>query len=220
MPIIKILPHAEYCPQGVEVTSFKTPSSEEREHDFLWRYHKAVPRRGRIGIFNRSHYEDVLITRVHPELIATARLPGIAAVSDVTEAFWDERLKQIKHFERQLSASGVVIRKFFLHLSKDEQRDRFLARLDEPEKQWKFAAGDIIERDRWDEYQRAYEKALTATSTADAPWHVIPADKKWVARALVARELVDTLEAMDLTIPELSPENRAAFDAARRRLAE
>jgi PPK2 family polyphosphate:nucleotide phosphotransferase len=200
-------------PQGVEVTSFKTPSTEEKEHDFLWRYHKAVPRRGRIGIFNRSHYEDVLITRVHPELVWA---PG----RELDQSFWDRRLKDIKNFERLLTDNGVVVRKFYLHLSKEEQRQRFLERLDEPEKHWKFAAGDIVERELWADYQHAYEEALGATSTDEAPWHVVPADKKWAARAYVARELVATLRTLDLSVPKPTPDEEKAFAKARKTLED
>lgn len=207
-------------PQGVEVTSFKTPSVEEAAHDFLWRYHKAVPRKGRIGIFNRSHYEDVLITRVHPEFIVASQLPGITSVKDIDKSFWDDRLTQIKHFEHQLARSGVVVVKFFLHLSKEEQRQRFLERLDEPEKHWKFAPEDIAERQHWSAYQKAYAKALSATSTDTAPWHIVPADKKWAARSIVAQVLVETLGAIDLKMPEPTDEARAQFASARKMLDE
>ncbi len=207
-------------PQGVEVTSFKAPSAEELDHDFLWRYHQRVPRQGRIGIFNRSHYEDVLITRVHPAFVVASRLPGIQEEKDLSEGFWDERLKEIKHFERLLTQNGTIVRKFFLHLSKDEQRDRFLERLEEPDKHWKFAPADIAERQYWDDYQRAYTKAIAATSTEHSPWHVIPADKKWAARAIVADVLVKTLEDLDLAPPKATAEAKAEFAAARKTLED
>lgn len=197
-------------PQGVEVTSFKTPTTEERDHDFLWRYHHRAPRRGRMGIFNRSHYEDVLITRVHPELI------GAPSHDDAKgDDFWEDRLQTIRSFEKMLTDSNTIVRKFFLHLSKDEQKQRFLERLDEPDKHWKFAPSDIAERQYWDDYQRAYTKAIQATSTDAAPWYVIPADKKWAARAMVADILVKTLEDLNLQPPEATPEARAQFAAAR-----
>ncbi len=205
-------------PQGIGVSSFKTPTAEELDHDFLWRYHRSTPRRGSIALFNRSHYEDVLITRVHPELVVNAHPPGVARVGDLDEAFWKQRLKSIVAFERQLVDGGTVICKFYLHLSKSEQRQRFLERIDEAEKNWKFSTSDVEERAYWDEYKHAYEKAIEATSTEAAPWHIVPADRKWATRAMVAKVVVDALEALDLQIPPLSPEAIERLESARRSL--
>src|SRR5438045_6475268 len=169
-------------PQGCQVFSFKHPSIEELEHDFLWRTTRALPERGRIGIFNRSYYEEVLIVRVHPEILARQKLPA----SLVTRRLWADRYEDINAYERHLSRNGTVIRKFFLHVSKEEQRRRFLERLDDPAKNWKYDAGDLVERDRWDDYMRSYERALSSTSTSHAPWHIVPADHKWFTRLVIA----------------------------------
>ena len=201
-------------PQGCQVYSFKSPSSEELDHDFLWRTAKCLPERGRIGIFNRSYYEETLVVRVHPEYLEKQRLPRDLA----TDRIWDHRFEDIRNWEKYLSRNGTVIRKFYLHVSKDEQKRRFLARLEEPEKNWKFQAGDVKERALWDEYQRAYEDMLGATSTNHAPWHVIPADHKWFARLAVADILIDTLRSMKLHYPKLSKETRAGLDAAKQTL--
>src|SRR5215218_4952760 len=202
-------------PQGVDVVSFKRPSDEELDHPFLWRTWKAVPERGRIGIFNRSHYEEVVALRVHPEWLQKQKLPpGPRGTS-----FWAERHEDINAFERHLDRSGTKIVKFFLHVSKREQKRRFLARLDEPGKQWKFSAADLAERAHWDEYMRAFEEAITATSTPWAPWYVIPADHKPVMQAMVAAILVDTIGSLDLSWPEVSDQARAANAEARRKLA-
>jgi PPK2 family polyphosphate:nucleotide phosphotransferase len=201
-------------PQGVSVVSFKQPSAEELDHTFLWRVAKAAPERGRIGIFNRSHYEEVLVVRVHPELLAHQQLPP----GPRGKRFWRDRYDDINAFERHLARNGTHIVKFFLHISKDEQRTRFLARLDEPEKNWKFSAADVAERAHWDAYQRAYEDAITATSTPWAPWYVIPADRKPVMRAMVAQVLAHTISGMDLRWPTVSDADRAANAAARRQL--
>ena len=201
-------------PQGCQVYSFKSPSSEELDHDFLWRTAKCLPERGRIGIFNRSYYEETLVVRVHPEYLEKQRLPRDLA----TDRIWDHRFEDIRNWEKYLSRNGTVIRKFYLHVSKDEQKRRFLARLEEPEKNWKFQAGDVKERALWDEYQRAYEDMLGATSTNHAPWHVIPADHKWFARLAVADILIDTLRSMKLHYPKLSKEARAGLDAAKQTL--
>jgi PPK2 family polyphosphate:nucleotide phosphotransferase len=201
-------------PQGVQVVSFKKPSSEELDHAFLWRISKAAPERGRIGIFNRSHYEEVVALRVHPEWLAQQRLPG-----DVGSAqFWEERYEDINAFERHLDRNGTTIVKFFLHVSRAEQKKRFLARLDRPHKEWKFNAADVAERARWDEYMAAYDAALTATSTPWAPWYVIPADYKWLTQALVAAVLVDTIQGLGLRWPAVSEAEHAANLEARRRL--
>jgi PPK2 family polyphosphate:nucleotide phosphotransferase len=198
-------------PQGVEVTSFKQPSAEELDHDFLWRVSKRTPERGRIGIFNRSHYEEVLAVRVHPEWLDKQRLPRSPRI-------WEERYEDINAFERQLDRNGTKIVKLFLHVSKTEQKKRFLARLDEPHKEWKFDANDVAERAHWDEYMAAYEAALTATSTEWAPWRVVPADHKWVAHTLIASALVDAIESLDLSWPEVSDDERKANAEARRKL--
>jgi PPK2 family polyphosphate:nucleotide phosphotransferase len=201
-------------PQGVEVVSFKQPSSEELDHDFLWRINKALPERGRIGIFNRSHYEEVVALRVHPEWLAGQRLPD----GHRGHRFWKARYEDINAFERHLDRNGTKIVKFFLHVSKAEQKKRFLARLDRPHKEWKFNAADVAERARWDDYMAAFEAALTATSTPWAPWYVIPADHKWVTQAIVARVLVDTIEGLDLQWPQVSEAEHEANVEARRLL--
>jgi PPK2 family polyphosphate:nucleotide phosphotransferase len=196
-------------PQGVDVTSFKQPSSEELDHTFLWRVAKAVPERGRIGIFNRSHYEEVVALRVHPEWLARQKLPD----GDRGEEFWADRFDDINAFEHHLWRNGVRIVKFFLNVSEAEQKRRFMARLDKPHKHWKFSASDVTERARWDDYQAAYEAALTATSTDWAPWYVLPADQKHVMQAMAASILADTVESLDLQWPTVS-------DDARKRNAE
>jgi PPK2 family polyphosphate:nucleotide phosphotransferase len=201
-------------PQGCQVFSFKSPSSEELDHDFLWRTAKCLPERGRIGIFNRSYYEETLVVRVHPEYLEKQRLPRDLA----TDRIWDHRFEDIRNWEKYLTRNGTVIRKFYLHVSKDEQKRRFLARLEEPEKNWKFQAGDVKERALWDDYQRAYEDMLGATSTAYAPWHIIPADHKWFARLAVADIVIDTLRSMKLHFPKLSKETRAGLEAAKQSL--
>jgi len=201
-------------PQGTQVTSFKKPSDEEIDHDFLWRCVKALPERGRIGIFNRSYYEEVLVVRVHQEILERQKLPDRVITKDI----WRERFQDINAFERHLSRSGVLVRKFFLHVSKREQRRRLLARLDDPSKHWKFAVGDLDERDRWGDYMRAYEDALSATSTRDAPWYVVPADHKWFTRIVIADLVVDALASLDLAVPALSKREAAALATARARL--
>jgi PPK2 family polyphosphate:nucleotide phosphotransferase len=201
-------------PQGCQVFSFKHPSAEELDHNFLWRYARAVPERGRIGIFNRSYYEEVLIVRVHPELVAAQRIPN----AKINDDFWSDRYADINAFERHLTRNGTVVLKFFLHLSKNEQRKRFLKRLKDPRKHWKFAQADLIERGFWDDYMQAFEKALSATSTKWAPWYVIPADHKWVSRALVARIMINTLESLDLRYPQVTKEQRAAIAEAKKQL--
>jgi PPK2 family polyphosphate:nucleotide phosphotransferase len=201
-------------PQGVQVISFKQPSAEELDHDFLWRIAKAVPERGRIGIFNRSHYEEVVALRVHPEWLEHQKLPP----GPRDERFWQERYEDINAFERHLDRNGTKVVKFFLYVSKAEQKKRFLARLDQPNKQWKFSAADVAERAHWDEYMAAYEDALTATSTPWAPWHVIPADHKWLMQALVAAILVDSIRSLDLRWPEVSEQELKANAEARRQL--
>jgi PPK2 family polyphosphate:nucleotide phosphotransferase len=201
-------------PQGVQVVSFRQPSAEELDHDFLWRISRAVPERGRIGIFNRSHYEEVVAVRVHPEWLEQQKLPPATR----GPRFWDDRCDDINNFERHLDRNGTKIVKFFLHVSKAEQKKRFLARLDEPHKEWKFKAADVAERARWDDYMTAFDQALTATSTPWAPWYVIPADHKWLTQALVAAVLVDTIRGLGLRWPEVSAEEHEANLEARRQL--
>lgn len=191
-------------PQGCQVFSFKAPSEEELDHDFMWRTTKALPERGRIGIFNRSYYEEVLIVRVHPELLERQRLPP----EERTEGIWRRRFEDINNFERYLSRNGTVILKFFLNVSKREQKKRFLERIEDPSKNWKFALGDVREREFWDDYMRAYEEMLSSTSTHWAPWYVIPADRKWFTRAAVADIIVSRLESLNLRYPELSDQQK------------
>jgi PPK2 family polyphosphate:nucleotide phosphotransferase len=201
-------------PQGCQVTSFKHPSPEELSHNFLWRYARAAPERGRIGIFNRSYYEEVLVVKVHPELVKAQRIPN----SKIDGDFWSDRYADINAFERHLTRNGTVILKFFLHLSKDEQRKRFLKRLKEPAKQWKFSPADLAERGFWNDYMNAFEDAISATSTKWAPWYIIPADHKWVSRALVARIVTNATESLDLRYPEMTKEQRSIIAQARKQL--
>ncbi|CAG0984385.1 partial Polyphosphate:ADP phosphotransferase, partial [Anaerolineae bacterium] len=201
-------------PQGVQVFSFKQPSSEELDHDFLWRTTKCLPERGRIGIFNRSYYEEVLVVRVHPPILAGQKLPPEL----VTKRIWDERLEDIAALERYLTRNGVAIVKFFLHVSKKEQKKRFLDRLEEPDKNWKFALGDVEERKHWDAYQEAYEEAIRATATPWAPWYVVPADAKWYTRLVVASAVIDALERMDLAYPQVDEAKKAELAKAREAL--
>jgi PPK2 family polyphosphate:nucleotide phosphotransferase len=205
-------------PQGCQVSSFKQPSIEELEHDFLWRTTLKLPERGRIGIFNRSYYEEVLVVRVHPEYLAAQRLPEEPKPD--SKEFWDERMRSIREYEAHLVRSGTAIVKFFLHVSKEEQRDRFLERIDHPEKNWKFNMGDVEERARWDDYMRAYEQMLPATSTAAAPWYVIPADDKKNARLIMSTVINRTLESLDLQYPKLDKHRLAELKSARRLLQE
>jgi PPK2 family polyphosphate:nucleotide phosphotransferase len=199
-------------PQGCQVFSFKKPSAEELDHNFLWRYMKALPERGRIGIFNRSYYEDVLVVKVHPEWLG----PGQPANPD--KRFWEKRYEDIDNFEKHLSRNGTLVLKFFLHVSKDEQKRRFLERLTNPDKHWKFSEADIEERGHWKSYQKAFEEALTATSTKRAPWHIIPADRKYVARAVVADIIVTAIQDLGLKYPEVSQEKLARLAEARAKL--
>jgi PPK2 family polyphosphate:nucleotide phosphotransferase len=201
-------------PQGVQVVSFRQPSSEELDHDFLWRISRALPERGRIGIFNRSHYEEVVALRVHPQWLDGQHLPP----GPRGKAFWKGRFDDINTFERHLDRSGTKVVKFFLHVSKAEQKRRFIARLDTPGKEWKFKASDVAERAHWDDYMQAFEDAITATSTTWAPWYVIPADHKHVMQAIAARILVQTIDALGLTWPEVSEKDRAANAEARTKL--
>ncbi len=205
-------------PQGCSVFSFKTPSQEELDHDFLWRTTLHMPRRGKIGIFNRSYYEEVLIARVHPEFILKQNIPGIYRTGDIDTEFWEKRYRHINNFEKHQTDSGTVILKFFLHLSKEEQKARFLSRINKANKNWKFTIGDITERKMWDAYQEAFETAINKTSTSWAPWYIIPADKKWFMRAAVCDILVDTLEKLDLKYPEVSPRQKQELIQAKEML--
>jgi len=201
-------------PQGCQVYSFKTPSAEELDHDYMWRSAKCLPERGRIGIFNRSYYEEVLVVRVHPELLADERIPPAL----VTKNIWDERFEDIRAWERYFGRNGFVIRKFFLNVSKKEQKRRFLDRLQQPEKNWKFSSADLHEREHWDDYMRAYEDMIANTATQQAPWFVIPADNKWFTRLAVAAAIVDALEDLDLSYPKVDPQKRKELEAARKML--
>jgi len=202
-------------PQGCQVFSFKQPSAEEREHDFLWRTNKCLPERGRIGIFNRSYYEEVLIVRVHPELL---RAQGLSDDAIAGHAIWEERFQSIKEMEAHLHRGGTRVIKFFLHLSKDVQRERFLSRIDKPDKNWKFSEADVAERKHWDDYMRAYEVCLSATSTEDSPWFVIPADDKKNARLLISQIVVDSLKALKMSYPKVSPARRKELLKLRKEL--
>ncbi len=198
-------------PQGCQVFSFKTPSTEELDHDYLWRSMRCLPERGRIGIFNRSYYEEVLVVRVHPEVLKNERIPQ----SLVTKDIWDDRFRDICAFERYLSGNGVIVRKFFLNLSKGEQKKRFLERLEQPGKNWKFSAADVHERESWDDYMHVYEEMIRNTASKHAPWYVVPADNKWFTRAVVAAAIVETLEDLDLAYPKVDAEKRKQLEAAR-----
>ena len=198
-------------PQGCQVFSFKGPSAEELDHDFLWRTNKCLPERGRIGIFNRSYYEEVLVVRVHPEILGRQKLPPEV----VTKKVWQERYEDISSYERYLARNGVAVVKFFLHVSRKEQKKRFLERLERPEKNWKFSLADAEERKHWDAYMEAYEDAIRATATPFAPWYVVPADNKWFTRLVVASAVIDALEQMDLAYPEVDEAKKAELAKAR-----
>lgn len=203
-------------PQGCEVSSFKTPSARELQHDFLWRTTLQLPERGHIGIFNRSYYEEVLVVRVHSEALKNERIPSPL----MSKKIWDERFEDICCFERHMARSGTVIRKFFLHLSRKEQKKRFLARLDEPEKNWKFSASDVHERQYWDDYQNAYEDMIRNTSTKHSPWYVVPADNKWFTRLVISTVIVDTLESLKLQFPKVDGAQRKELEAAKQDLVK
>jgi len=198
-------------PQGCQVTSFKAPSAEDLDHDYLWRCMKALPERGRIGIFNRSYYEETLVVRVHPEFLAGQRLP----TECVTKGIWKERFEDIRSFERYVRRNGTIVRKFFLHVSKEEQQKRFLERLDNPDKNWKFSANDAKERGFWHKYMEAYEDTIRETATEDSPWYVVPADRKWFTRVIVAAAVIDALASLNLRYPEVSAAKREELAAAR-----
>lgn len=202
-------------PQGCEVTSFKAPSAEELDHDFLWRCAKRVPERGRIGVFNRSYYEETLIVRVHKEFLERQKLPpSILSSKDL----WNQRFENIRNFERYLTNNGIVVLKFFLHVSKEEQQERFLARIDDPAKNWKFSMQDVKEREHWDEYMHAYEETVRHTASEHAPWYVVPADKKWFARLVVASAIVERMNALGLSYPKLSKDELKALATAKEAL--
>jgi PPK2 family polyphosphate:nucleotide phosphotransferase len=203
-------------PQGCQVTSFKSPSAAELNHDYLWRANVALPQRGRIGIFNRSYYEETLVVRVHPELLKEERIPEKL----VTKHIWKERFEDINAYERYLTRNGVVIRKFFLHVSKKEQKKRFLARLDEPGKNWKFSPADLKERAFWNDYQEAYEETIRHTATPHAPWYVVPADNKWFTWVVVAAAIIETMESLDLAFPKLTASQKETLALARQQLSE
>jgi len=205
-------------PEGVQVTSFKTPSVNELDHDYFWRHYLALPGKGEIGIFNRSHYENVLVTKVHPEFILNGRPSGIESLADINKSFWEKRYKQICRFEKNLTENDTTILKFFLHVSKDVQKKRFLDRIDDPTKNWKFSAADLKERAFWDDYQLAYEDAIQNTSTKDSPWFVIPADEKWYSRYLVGKIICNELKKLNLSYPKISASEREALMKAKEML--
>lgn len=203
-------------PQGCDVHAFKAPTNEELDHTFLWREHKVMPERGKIGIFNRSYYEEVLVVRVHPQLLKGEKMPDEL----VTKHIWTERYEDINALERYLARNGVVVLKFFLHISKKEQKKRFLERLEDPTKNWKFSMDDIKERKFWDDYQEAFEEMIQNTSTKRAPWYVVPADNKWYARLVVASAIIEKLDSLDLEFPEVDKEKRKELAAIREALLE
>ena len=203
-------------PEGCQVYSFKEPSTEDLSHDFLWRTSECLPQRGHIGIFNRSYYEEVLVVRIHPQFLDKQRIPRQL----VTKKIWKERFEDINAFETYLSRNGVLVRKFFLNISRQEQRQRFLSRLDEPEKNWKFSEADVREREHWKDYMTAYEDMIRNTASQDAPWYVVPSDHKWFARMVVASVIIDTLEGLHLAFPKVTGEKRRELDSARQLLLE
>jgi PPK2 family polyphosphate:nucleotide phosphotransferase len=207
-----------FNPLGVKVYSFKAPSQQELDHNYLWRHELAVPSRGEIAIHNRSHYENVLVTKVHPEWILNENIPGIDTVKKIDKKFWEQRYKQIRRFEKNLTDNGTVILKFFLHVSKKEQKRRFLERIEDPAKNWKFSLSDLKERAFWDDYQKAYSEALSATSTEYAPWFVIPADDKWFARLAIASIIARQFDKLDINYPTVSPSQKAELQKAKLKL--
>ena len=209
----------EFNSRGVVVHSFKTPNSTELEHDYLWRHYLALPEKGKFTVFNRTHYENVLVTRVHPEYILFENLPGIEKVEDITPNFWENRMEQINNFEKHIVQNGTVVLKFFLHMSKEEQRKRLLKRLESGEDNWKFSAGDLKERERWDDYMKYYEEAINKTSKENAPWFVIPADDKEMARVIVAKIIWEEIQKLsDIQEPELDPKVKANIDLYKEQL--
>ena len=210
----------EFNPRGVVVHSFKTPNSTELEHDYLWRHYIALPEKGKFAIFNRTHYENVLVTRVHPEYLLAENLPGINSVDDITPKFWKKRIEQINNFESHIAENGTIVMKFFLHLSKEEQRERLLRRLEEGKHNWKFSPGDLKEREHWDEYQQYYEEAINRTSTEHAPWFVVPADDKEMARYIVAKIIWEEMKKYtDIKEPELNDIIKANFEMYKKELS-
>ena len=205
-------------PQGCQVYSFKTPTSEEYEHDFLWRHYKALPERGRIGIHNRSHYENVLVCKVHPEYILSENIPNYNGIEKIDQKFWNNRYQNIKNFEKQLTDNGTTVIKIFLHVSKDEQKKRFLERINDPEKNWKFSSGDLKERALWSKYMEAYQDAIQKTSTPNSPWYVIPADEKWYARLAVSQILAESMEDLKLKYPVLPDEEITQLELLKQQL--
>ncbi|WP_309613509.1 PPK2 family polyphosphate kinase [Flavobacterium sp.] len=209
----------EFNSRGVVVHSFKTPNSTELEHDYLWRHYLALPEKGKFTVFNRTHYENVLVTRVHPEYILFENLPGIEKVEDITPNFWENRMEQINNFEKHIVQNGTVVLKFFLHMSKEEQRKRLLKRLESGEDNWKFSAGDLKERERWDDYMKYYEEAINKTSKENVPWFVIPADDKEMARVIVAKIIWEEIQKLtDIQEPELDPKIKANIDLYKEQL--
>jgi PPK2 family polyphosphate:nucleotide phosphotransferase len=201
-------------PQGCQVNSFKSPSAEDLDHDYLWRCMKHLPNRGQIGIFNRSYYEEVLVVRIHPEFLAKQKMPPKL----VGKKIWEERFEDIRNFEQYLARNGVVVRKFFLHVSKKEQKRRFLERIDDPLKNWKFSSNDANERDYWDDYMEAYEQMIQETATKEAPWYVVPADNKWFTRVVVASAVIETLASLDLAYPKVGEDKLKELSAAKKKL--
>lgn len=205
-------------PQGVKVASFKSPSSLELDHDYFWRHYKELPERGQIGIFNRSHYENVIVTKVHPEYILNEGLPGVENLKDIDDKFWEKRYRQINNFERTLAENGTIILKFFLHLSKDEQKRRLISRIDDVKKNWKFSPADMKERAFWKDYQSAFEDMLSNTSTDYAPWYVLPADDKWFTRVAIAGVIYLEFERLNFKYPEVSEEQKTKLQEIKKQL--
>jgi PPK2 family polyphosphate:nucleotide phosphotransferase len=201
-------------PQGCQVYSFKSPSAEDLDHDYLWRCMKALPNRGHIGIFNRSYYEEVLVVRVHPEFLAKAKLPPKLIGKNI----WEERYEDMRNFEEYLARNGIIVRKFFLHVSKKEQKQRFLDRIDDPQKNWKFSSNDASERDYWDDYMKAYEEMIQGTATKEAPWYVVPANNKWFTRVIVASAVIETLDSLDLAYPKVDESKLKELASAKKKL--
>jgi PPK2 family polyphosphate:nucleotide phosphotransferase len=204
-----------FNPLGVRVYSFKAPNSTELDHDYLWRHELTMPAHGEIAIHNRSHYENVLVTKVHPEWILNENIPGVESLKKIDDEFWDRRYKQIRRFEKNLVENGTIVMKFFLHVSKKEQKRRFIERIDDPSKNWKFSLGDLKERAHWDEYQKAYEKALSETATDDAPWFVIPADDKWYARLAIAEIIAEQFSKLELSYPTVTTAQKEELQKAK-----
>jgi len=211
----------EFNPRGVVVHSFKTPNSTELEHDYLWRHYLALPEKGKFAVFNRTHYENVLVTRVHPEYVLNENLPGIEKVEDITPEFWESRMEQIRNFEKHISQNGTIVFKFYFHLSKEEQRIRLLRRLENREHHWKFSPGDLKEREHWDTYMQYYEEAINKTATENAPWYIVPADDKEMARYIVAKIIWEELQKRtDIKVPDLEEKVKANFDSYKEQLVK